>query len=138
MPYSIEVEPQIGVLFLTYTGRVDLSDLKHSIRDSLKVAIENNCFLFLNDFLDATVDLKIFEIHNMPQILEENAAPHGLIARKLKRAAVTTVNNFSELGFADTVVKNYLQNVRIFSNRDEAKVWLLQDQASLEPQPKAS
>jgi hypothetical protein len=123
MPHTISYNPEIRVIESTVQGDLTLDEAREIITQFALLARENNCFLFLTDYREATVKLSTFEIYRMPQIMSETFASSGLNVHQLKRAIIAA-KNFKDYLFFETVTFNRGQNVKLFYNVDEAKKWL--------------
>ena len=124
MPYTIEYDPEAGLVASRVQGVVDLEEIKVFARAAAKVLKENNCRLLLNDFREVTLALSTMDIHGLPQLFETLLSAEGIERYSVKRALVTTADQ-SDYTFFETVSVNRAHNVKLFHDIEEARAWLL-------------
>jgi hypothetical protein len=90
------------------------------------MAIENNCFLCLSDYREATIEMSTLEIYDIPNVLSNIVTSDGLRPSQFNRAIVVE-KSFHDYHFFETVTLNAGQNIRLFPDTEEAKKWLLQE-----------
>ena len=123
MSHTIAYNSDSHIIEIKFQGDIILSELQELFSESVRIAKEQNCFLFLSDYREATVKLSTLEIHNLPKILSDIFAPYGIPATKLKRALVVA-KDLKDYHFFETVTLNSGQNTKIFQDVAEAKEWL--------------
>jgi hypothetical protein len=125
--HTINYNPEIHIIEVVVQGAVTLDEFKEIFSQGIQIAREKECFLFLNDFREATeINLSTMQIYNLPETLSGIAAPSGIMASRFKRAIVITPKIAADSSFAEAVAFNRGQSARFFQDPDEAKKWLFE------------
>ena len=125
MPHSIRYNQEEHIIEIHIQGLITLNELKAVISDVSQAVLENNCFLILGDYREATLKLSTFEIYEVPKIFISTVTPVSISEREVKRALVVTEIT-EDFRFLETVSANRGQPARLFTDVDKAKAWLLQ------------
>ena len=124
MTHTIICNPETQIIETKIQGNITLSEMKEIFAEAVRIAIEKDTFLFLSDFREATINLSVMEIYDLPKILSNIAIPMGVNANRFRRAIVFSQQNFSDSRFAENVTANQGQLAKFFQDVDEAKKWL--------------
>ena len=124
MTHTVTYNPGSGVIETIAQGKITLSEAKEIIFEISRMAMEQNCFLCLSDYREATIDMSTLEIHDLPKVLSATVTSLGLSPRQFKRAIIVK-KSFEDFHFFETVTLNAGQNIKMFQDTDEAKKWLL-------------
>ena len=124
MPHTVTYNSETHVVETKASGNLTLDEAKELISDIGQVCVENNCFLCLSDYREATLKLSTLDIYSIPRLLSKILASMGLPANRVKRAVVVA-KNIEDFEFYETVTLNSGQNIKLFQDMDEAKKWLL-------------
>lgn len=124
MAYTVTYNPGLGVIETTAQGKLTLREAKEIIFEIAKTAREQNCFLCLSDYREATMDMSTLQIHEIPDVLASIVSSLGLRPGQFKRAIIVE-KSFEDFYFFETVTLNAGQNIKLFQDIDEAKNWLL-------------
>ena len=125
MAHQVTYNPDSGLIESKIQGDLSLEEAKQLIAEIGATAKENNCFLCLSDYREATMNLSTVEIYDIPRILAGSLASIGVDAQKFKRAIVVE-RSLEDYHFYETVSLNTGQNIKLFLDMDEAKKWLLE------------
>ena len=125
MSHTIIYNPELHVIEMKVHGFLTLHEIKELISESTEIASVKNCFLWLNDFREAELNLDTLEIYEIPKIISDIQSSSGLDKFKFKRALVVA-KDLKDFSFFETVSFNQAQNVKLFQDIDEAKKWLLE------------
>ena len=125
MPSLATYDPQYRLISIEILGRLDNSMVAKIASETARLAIENNCYLVLNDAREATFSLSTTEIYNLPGLIMGIFEDTGISVYKFKRALVFA-SGIDDVTFFETVSKNRGHNVTLFRNIDEARKWLLE------------
>ena len=123
MTHAILYNPDTQTIEIKFQGDITLNEVKELYFESAQVAKQQNCYMFLSDYSDATMKLSTLDIYNLPQILSEVFAASEISAHKMKRALVVA-KDLKDYHFFETVTSNSGQSAKIFQNVAEAKEWL--------------
>ncbi len=127
MSHTINYNPETQIIEVNVQGAVTLDEFKEIFSQGTQIAKEKDCFLFLNDFREATeINLSTIQVYDLPKILSGIAAPSGIIVGRFKRAIVITPKIAAISRFAENVAINRGQSARFFQDMEEAKKWLLE------------
>ncbi len=128
MPYTITYNPETGFVEAKVQGTISFNEIKEIYSKYVQTTMENESFLYLADYREATLDLSTMELYDLPKILSDIAAPLGINVHKLRRAAVIAKGlknkHLRDYGFYETVTLNRGQNTKLFEDMDEAIKWL--------------
>jgi len=124
MPHTITYNPDLSIIKIKFEGNITLNETKEIFSESLQIANEQNCFLFLSDYREAIMKLSTFEIYELPKILSNVFVASKIPVHRLKRALVVA-KDLEDYRFFEVVTANQGQNVKLFQDLDEAKKWLL-------------
>jgi len=124
MSHTITYNSDLGIVEIKFRENVIWKEVKEILWQSAQIAKEQNCFLFLSDFREATMKLSILELYELPKILSETFASLEIPTHKIKRAFVVA-KDFKDYSFFETVNVNRGFNHKMFQDISEAKKWLL-------------
>ena len=119
MPYEVNYIEGQGYILVSVKGAFALPVLKDLAEDVAKVCQKHKCSRILNDMREARLEKGAFDTVQMPQ-----SAQKAGIERTVKRALLVPESS-TEFHFLETVFINRGHVVRIFTDPDEAKEWLL-------------
>ena|ERR1700690_3769638 len=125
MPHTIIYNTELHVIEFSVQGDINMKELKEITFEASGIAKEQNCFLYFNDYREATVKLSTMEIYDLPKIISDILASSELSVHKFKRAFVVA-RDLNDYNFFETVTLNRGQNAKVFYDMDEAKRWLLE------------
>jgi hypothetical protein len=122
MPFEITYDAADDYVLATFTGQIHLPLVREYIAALLPVLEETGCRRLLSDSTQAQIHLSDADIIQLPRMAE--ASP---LTAALKRAALASEGS-SGYAMYETLSKMQGQNLRVFSDRNEALQWLLSDQ----------
>jgi hypothetical protein len=120
MSHTLAYHPENDYIELLVEGVFDLTRLKRLAPEVARLSAESGSLHILNDMSGATIDVSILEIYSNPQQMDDAG-----ISRSTRRALVVPPN-FEHAHFLETVTRNRGHNLRVFTSRDEALAWLLE------------
>jgi hypothetical protein len=123
MTHIILYNPDTQMIEIKFQGDITFNEVKELYSESAQIAKQQNCFVFLSDYSDATMKLSTFEIYDLPRVLSEIFAKSGISAHQLKRALVVA-KDLKDYTFFETVTSNHGQLSKIFHDVAEAREWL--------------
>jgi len=101
-----------------------LSEAKEIIFEITQMALEKNCSLCLSDYREATIEMSTLQIYDLPKVLSDLVNSFDLRPNQFKRAIIVG-KGLRDYNFFETVTLNAGQNIRLFQDIEEAKLWLL-------------
>ena len=126
MAHTIIYNPETHIIETKIQGNVTLSEMKEIFAETVRIAIEKDTFLGLSDIQEATINLSVSDIYELPKILSSIAAPVGVSASRLRRAIVFSPRTFGDTRFVENVTANQGQTAKFFQDIEEAKKWLFE------------
>src|SRR5215470_13275041 len=122
MPYTVEYDPQ-GIITAKVQGQVTIAVVRNLTRDIYQLAKEKDCQRILTDLRKAELKLAMVEVYTLPKLFSEIAAENGLQIYKLKRAMLAPSGE-SLPDFFETVSRNRVHNIKVFTDELLARQWL--------------
>ncbi len=122
MPFEITYNDKDDYIVSTFTGLINMT-MVHEYLDALIPVLEKTgARRLLSDSTEAQVQVSAMDIMQFPHLAEASPLTAGL-----KRAALAAEGSSGYLMY-ETFSKMQGQNVRVFTDRDEAVQWLLTDE----------
>ena len=125
MSHTITYNSDLGIVEIKFRENVIWKEVKEILWQSAQIAKEQNCFLFLSDFREATMKLSTLELYEFPKLLSEIFASSEISPHKIKRAFVVA-NDLENYNFFENVNVNRGYQHKMFQDISEAKKWLLE------------
>jgi len=125
MTHTVTFNPALGVIETAAQGNLALQEVKEIISEISQVAIEQDCFLCLSDYREATIEMSTLQIYDIPRILSDIVTSFGFRPSKFKRAIIAE-KSLIDYQFFESVTLNQGQRIRLFQDIEEAKQWLLE------------
>lgn len=120
MDYEISYDHRLKVIIARINGIVDNKTIQDIISELKEQSVKWECQKFLCDLRTAALSDKVFDIYDIPRISDQFGIPH--IARRALLVEKVTEN----LRFLETAAVNIGHATKLFTNLDEAVVWLLE------------
>ena len=121
MPYKIDYLEDEKIITIKNTGEITFADFLEQTRKALELARTKNARLFLSDNILLENKAKLSEIFKLPKIYDEIGA-----SRRNKLAVLITkrASMAKDAQFFETICLNRGWNVKVYTNYNEAIVWL--------------
>lgn len=120
MPYKVGYNKELNYIEAKIEGAFSLSILKELAADVAKIIEKYGCERILNDMRLAKLAQGVFDIYDMPKV-----ARNAGVEINCKRALVVR-DQSSGFDFLETVFINQGHRVKLFTDIEEAKSWLLE------------
>jgi hypothetical protein len=88
MTHTIIYNQDTQTIEIKFQGDITFNEVIELYSESAKVVKQQNCFVFLSDYTDATMKLSTFEIYDLPRMLSEIFTASEISVHKIKRALV--------------------------------------------------
>ena len=98
-------------------------NFKEVMSESIKLAKENKCNLFLADYSEATPKFSTAEIYDFAKLTSGAASSLNIHAFQIKRAIVMSKDQ-ADYDFSKTIALNRGQNLELFDDIEKARNWL--------------
>ena len=126
MTHIVDYNPEFGIIETMVQGQLTMLEAKEFISEIAQMAVEQNCFLCLSDYRQATMEMSTLQIHDLPKVIAHIVTALGVHPSHFKRAIVVE-KDFNDYHFFETVTLNAGQSIKLFHESDHAKKWLLQE-----------
>lgn len=124
MPVDITISETNDYILLNYSGNISNDDLLYSIKKAVELQSENEINSYLADCSNMISSHSILDIFSKVQTMQNMG-----IRKDLKEAIVLPLNTESadKVKFYETACLNRGYRVKIFSDKNEALNWLLNE-----------
>ena len=119
MPYQVDLDEVNKFLMVTVTEQLDLPLFQQMATEVATVCQETGVSRVLNDLRRAEPPKRAFDAYNMPRTAQKAG-----VSQFCKRAIVVG-NRDADFYFLETVFINQGHQVRMFTEIEDAKKWLL-------------
>lgn len=126
MNFSINYD-EAGYILVVCEGNLTLNDINEVFQQGAALAISRSCSLVLSDFRKMYLTLSVLDVYKLPEYFASRMRQMKASANKFKRALVLRTDQVAKYKFFETVSVNRSQDVRIFTDMDEARAWLLSE-----------
>jgi len=119
MGYELSYDAEKKIIRGRVLGELNPSLVKNMAVDLEKLGRKHKCPRLLNDLREAVISKSLLDIYSMPRVVEQAG-----MQKSFRRAIVVNppVNDYR---FLETVSVNEGQEVRVFSDPEEALRWLV-------------
>jgi len=124
MAFSVTLSEE-GYIHAVYEGKLDMQGIRGLLHEVAMTVKEHECYLVLSDYRNAILGISITDLYEMPRLILQRGKEMGVSAYKIKRALVIPAATYESFRFFETVSLNNLQTVRIFTEVEPAREWLL-------------
>lgn len=124
MEWKIDLLHDAGVVSTVVSGILTLDGIKKIYTETLKRAKQNNVTKLINDYRNVSLDLSVIDIYHLPQtLLKLGRTNHH------KSAIAYSINSPDKPNYAffDTRCYNLALNTKVFTDYDDAYLWLVSD-----------
>lgn len=119
MRYEIQYDADRNCLLIHIQGTMEASELPGLASDLVALTERHKCERLLNDIREVELRLSTLDIYDIPELAIESG-----LSPRVRRALLVTSDQ-KESAFFETVSMNRGQNVRVFTDFDEAMSWLM-------------
>ena len=123
MAHTTIFNMEVGIIETKLEGVITFNEVKEVIADSIRLAREHKCLLWLTDYTGATTRLSTLEIYAFPGLFSEAASSLQVQPIQIKRAVVIAKAD-QDYSFAKTLALNRGQSLELFDDVEEARIWL--------------
>ncbi len=124
MPYKIDYN-EAGYVEMIHDGIIAMEHVSPIIKEVMTAVKDYDCFLFLGDYRGVDLQLSLALLYEIPRHVFGESQRLGLQVGKFKRALVVSETLYEKFKFLELVSLNRMQNVKVFTDLTEAKIWLL-------------
>ncbi|MFN7913851.1 MAG: hypothetical protein U0Q55_00830 [Vicinamibacterales bacterium] len=124
MPWSVTVDSSAGVVTTVYAGLLPPAVLRQAVAATLQACVEHSCVKLLADCSGLEGGHTVMDLYDAAT--ELGATPGSSL---LKEAVLVPLmpDAADTVAFWETAAVNRGIQVKLFTNRDDALVWLLAD-----------
>jgi hypothetical protein len=120
MPYEVTYDSERDCIVTRIDGRLDIPVAKEFLAELARVVSTSGCKRILDDLRGAELTLSMEALYFAPRLVPEAGVPPAS-----KSAIVVAEQDWSAYSFLETVARNLGQTVRVFTDPDEARRWLM-------------
>ena len=125
MAYSVTFNEESGFIHAIYEGDLDMAGITGMMHDVGLEIRAHDCYLVLSDYSKAKMAISIADLYEMPKLILKRSKEMGVSAYKIKRALIIPPAAYENFRFFENVSLNNSQTVKIFTDVNQAKEWLL-------------
>ena len=126
MPFTVTYD-QTGFVHAKYEGNLDMPGIRAMLAAAAECLKENNCIHVLADYRDAHLGVSIADLYELPKLILQRGRAMGISVYQIRRALIIPAAVYKAFQFFETVSRNNMQNVKIFTDEDSAREWLMQE-----------
>lgn len=119
MGYELSYDAEKKIIRGRVLGELNPSLVKNMAVDLEKLGRKHKCPRLLNDLREAVISKSLLDIYSMPRVVEEAGM------QKSFRRAIDVNPPVNDYRFLEIVSVNEGQEVRVFSDPEEALRWLV-------------
>lgn len=123
MSFTIDYDPEEGIITARVQGDVNLSTLKELVMEFVDLVKQTSCHRTLSDLREADLRVSVGEMYFMPQFIQDVAAEKGVNLFTVQRAFLAPEND-ATLQFFELIANNRNHRTKMFSDIEEAREWL--------------
>ena len=124
MPHKIDYN-EAGYVEMVHVGVIAAEHVSPIVAEVMTAVKHYGCYLFLGDYRNVDLQLSLGLLYEIPKLVFGETQRLDLQVGKFKRALVVSEILYEKFKFLELVSLNRMQNVKIFTDMDEAKAWLL-------------
>lgn len=119
MSYTVDFDAETGIAYIRFFGQLDRAAAPQVVGELVRLIRERACRAVVNDLRDTDLKLSAVDLFEISRLVDRSR-----LAGSVPRAVI--VGGKHELaGFYETVNANLGHRVRVFTDPDEARGWLI-------------
>ena len=129
MPHTVIYNSELYIVESKLQGDMTIGEVEEIVTKIAKIAKEKNCRLIFTDFREVSRKLPMWQIYELPNRLKNIFAAFDINVLVYKRANVVA-RDLDDYIFHENVMVNRGQNEKVFTDIDQAKEWLMENNAT--------
>ena len=129
MPHTVIYNSELHIVESKLQGDMTIGEVEEIVTKIAKIAKEKNCRLIFTDFREVSRKLPMWQIYELPNRLKNIFAAFDINVLVYKRANVVA-RDLDDYIFHENVMVNRGQNEKVFTDIDQAKEWLMENNAT--------
>lgn len=129
MSHTVIYNSELHMVESNLQGDMTIGEVEHIITEIAKIAKEKDCRSIFIDFREVSQKLSVVEIYRLPDRTRNVFAAFDMNILLYKRANVVA-KDLDDYIFHENVMVNRGQNEKMFTNIDQAKAWLMENNAT--------
>ena len=125
MPYTITHDTTNNLLLGKFMGVIDLDVLREYALELKNFQNPGAIHRILTDYREAHIDLSTLQLFHLPERHDQLLKSVGFNVHRIKRAILYTPKDHDSASFFETVALNRGHMVKVFTEEEKAKTWLL-------------
>ncbi len=125
MPFTITHDTTNNLLIGIFVGTIDIKVLREYALEMKNFQNPDAVHRILTDYREAHIDLSTLQLFHLPESHDQLLKTVGFNVHRIKRAILYNPKDHGSASFFETVALNRGHMVKIFTNEEEAKTWLM-------------
>lgn len=126
MNFHVEYLEEQGIIKSTVEGDVFKKEMVIAQTKVRELILKTKCYFLLDDFINATFKIPIFEINDMPKETTEFKVEMKKEGLFQLREAILVAKIDEDIRFIENVFNNNGLPIKVFTDKNQAMEWLLQ------------
>ncbi|HVN95196.1 MAG TPA: hypothetical protein VMT62_02095 [Syntrophorhabdaceae bacterium] len=126
MPHVTTYDEKAGIIETKLSGTIKAPEIIEIMNGNAALALEHNCYRWINDFSDARYNISFMEVLNFHNQITKLARSTGIDMHRIKRAIVVRQTD-EKHRYAANVMTNRGQNLGVFESIGEARAWITRE-----------
>jgi hypothetical protein len=127
--HTIVYNSELHIVESKLQGDITVGEVEEIVTEIAKIAKEKDCRSIFIDFRTVSQKLSILQIYRLPDQIKNIFTSFGMNISLYKRANVVA-NDLDDYIFHENVMVNRGQNEKVFTDSDQAKQWLMENNAT--------
>lgn len=129
MSHTVIYNSELHIVESKLQGDMTVGEVEEIVTEIAKIAKEKDCRLIFTDFREVSRKLPMWQIYELPNRLKNIFAAFDINVLVYKRANVVA-RDLDDYIFHENVMVNRGQNEKVFTDIDQAKEWLMENNAT--------
>jgi hypothetical protein len=129
MSHTVIYNSELHLVESQLQGDMTVGEAEEIVTEIAKIAKEKDCQSIYIDFRNVSQKLSILEMYRLPDRTKNIFAAFGMNILLYKRANVVA-KDLDDYIFHENVMVNRGQNEKVFTDIDQAKAWLMENNAT--------
>lgn len=129
MSHTVIYNSELHLVESKLQGDMTIGEADEIVTEIAKIAKEKDCRLIFIDFRNVSQKLSILEMYRLPDRTKNIFAAFDMNILLYKRANVVA-KDLDDYIFHENVMVNRGQNEKVFTDIDQAKEWLMENNAT--------
>ncbi len=125
MPFEISHDTNNHMIFGKFSGVIKLEILREYVVEMKKFCNPGSIQRIMTDYREAQINLSTLELFQLPERHDRLLMSMGFNVHRIKRAILYDPQDSASATFFETVALNRGHMVKIFTDENKAREWLM-------------